>query len=786
MKKVLLIKIWLIIFVALLSFITSIPAISQVSQTFIRTSWSCGGGSFNSLVSFDTLIYASTPDNHYYLIDNNYNMTMDSLPDVGTYTPSIKKFYIGRDNALYALTDTVVMKLTSSGWLNTGFVTGTGIRDIAVDQNGVIWTITNLPLVPGTSELKRFDGLLTHTIPSFYYPYWVDHNFKADDSGAVWLGTHDGLLRYDTSSFTQFFPNQNAYEIHIDSIGNLFFLLDTILMKRDSNGFSTLHNLPVFPVWDMATTIYNGNYYLFHKNWSTGGAALYEFTLAAINQVGLGGMTFCSDSTYSCLTFDHTAKFWIMGKNLTESGGNIYVQDTTLAASVSGKVFHDVNQNGIYDGGDLPMPGVEIFNQFTNLTVTSDINGDYTIPLPGVIGATWYSYQIPIYLPSPWSFTTPDYQTYSTLDGLNVTGIDHGLYAPATTNLRVYGFGALLPPGFDSYANFYVQNVSTTTLYNIDTWFVNSSVFDTCISQVPPTTVNQNIYYWLIDSLTPLGTKMFPLVLPMDSTTALGLPVNFAFYINHPLDLYSGDDSIIVQSVVSGSFDPNDKQVVPDRPEKTIAPEELLTYTIRFQNTGTAPATRVVLRDTLSQNLDLSTLKFIGSSHPYTYAFYPGNEMVITYENINLPDSGANFAESMGAITFTVQPLPGLPNGAQITNDAYIYFDFNQPIQTNQTLSIISIISVDQPKPESPYSKLHVWPNPARGSVTLTHSGLIADQQYRIEIYDPQGKLIASKYYSVSNKNIEIDISGLTNGIYVGVILIDGIPVAFRLVKSGY
>ena len=40
-----------------------------------------------------------------------------------------------------------------------------------------------------------------------------------------------------------------------------------------------------------------------------------------------------------------------------------------------------------------------------------------------------------------------------------------------------------------------------------------------------------------------------------------------------------------------------------------------LTYTIRFQNTGTAPAQDIYVLDTLDANLDWSTLKIKNMSH---------------------------------------------------------------------------------------------------------------------------------------------------------------------------
>ena len=50
--------------------------------------------------------------------------------------------------------------------------------------------------------------------------------------------------------------------------------------------------------------------------------------------------------------------------------------------------------------------------------------------------------------------------------------------------------------------------------------------------------------------------------------------------------------SLLLPQVVVCSFDPNDKYVTPEGvgPQGAVAPGIDLTYTIRFQNTGSAPA----------------------------------------------------------------------------------------------------------------------------------------------------------------------------------------------------
>ncbi len=54
---------------------------------------------------------------------------------------------------------------------------------------------------------------------------------------------------------------------------------------------------------------------------------------------------------------------------------------------------------------------------------------------------------------------------------------------------------------------------------------------------------------------------------------------------------------------VTCAYDPNDKQVFPIGYTEAhyIADDEQLEYLIRFQNTGNAPATDVLLRDTFDR-----------------------------------------------------------------------------------------------------------------------------------------------------------------------------------------
>ncbi|MBD0256158.1 MAG: DUF11 domain-containing protein [Cytophagales bacterium] len=144
---------------------------------------------------------------------------------------------------------------------------------------------------------------------------------------------------------------------------------------------------------------------------------------------------------------------------------------------------------------------------------------------------------------------------------------------------------------------------------------------------------------------------------------------------------------------VTDSFDPNDKLVLPAgiTSQHLTAFGQELKYTVRFQNTGNDYAYRVVVTDTLSEKLDVGTLRVAGASHPYNFTVSGKGRLVLswTFDNINLPDSTRDQAGSNGFVKFTVRPLDKLPAGTRIENFADIFFDYNPPVRTNTVFNTL-------------------------------------------------------------------------------------------------
>lgn len=160
-------------------------------------------------------------------------------------------------------------------------------------------------------------------------------------------------------------------------------------------------------------------------------------------------------------------------------------------------------------------------------------------------------------------------------------------------------------------------------------------------------------------------------------------------------------------SIVVGPYDPNDKAAVPTGygPEHYIWPNIDLDYKIRFQNVGTDTAFNVVIRDTLSEHLDVTSIQPGISSHPYQLDIVGANILKFSFNNIQLVDSTTNELGSHGFITYKISQKDSLPAGTMIYNSAAIYFDYEAPVITNQTWH-----EIDDNFNPSPYISLNVTP----------------------------------------------------------------------------
>lgn len=243
-----------------------------------------------------------------------------------------------------------------------------------------------------------------------------------------------------------------------------------------------------------------------------------------------------------------------------------------------------------------------------------------------------------------------------------------------------------------------------------------------------------------------------------------GTALSQGFALQYPAndaDLFTDIDC---QQII-GSYDPNDKSAQPEGfgPERLVAPNTSLTYRIRFQNTGTDTAFTVIIRDTLSPWLDPATVRPEAASHPFSWNFAENNTLKFVFENILLPDSFTNEPASNGYVLFRVSPRKDLPLGTVIHNRAAIYFDFNPPVLTNETMHTLGrdFILVETETPQNSDPNLQVYPNPFREATNFRFGREVAGI---LSLYNAGGQLLRRE--PVKGSAFRFQSQGLRPGVY--------------------
>lgn len=223
------------------------------------------------------------------------------------------------------------------------------------------------------------------------------------------------------------------------------------------------------------------------------------------------------------------------------------------------------------------------------------------------------------------------------------------------------------------------------------------------------------------------------------------------------------------QTVV-GPYDPNDKSAIPTGvgPNHIVEANTDLNYLIRFQNVGTDTAFNVVIRDTISQELNLSSIKQTGASHAYRLEIVGNNVLKFIFPDIELVDSTTNEPGSHGYVTFKISQEENLPIGTVINNSAAIYFDFEAPVITNQTWHEVGIVFIELPNSVEEPNDLQqftvkVIPNPVNIFADIVIDAPSVNTK-TISVCDAMGRNILSE--SFENNSYRIYKNQLPTGMY--------------------
>jgi uncharacterized repeat protein (TIGR01451 family) len=476
--------------------------------------------------------------------------------------------------------------------------------------------------------------------------------------------------------------------------------------------------------------------------------------------IGLNGNTniqyvCCDDFEISSVTSNvslYSPNFEINTYCTFVPGGTYY--------TIQGNNRFDVNNNGC-SISDPVYPNFKINFSLgsTTSTLIPNNTGNYSIPVgTGTFTLTPIGYN-PTYFnvsPTTASVTFPA-ATSPAIRNFCIT--PNGIHKDVEVIL--IPLNSAVPGNIGAYKIVYKNNGNAIVDGNIRFVYNTSGIVQNFISSTPTAiSVSTAEINWNYTNLQPFESREILFSMLLNSPTQIpAVNVDDQLNLNveiTPLidDEFTTDNYFFLKQIVRNSFDPNDKTCL----EGTTIPPSMVGkyvhYLIRFENTGTANAQNIVVKDIIDTNrFEINSLVPISGSHSFETRISNNNKVEFIFQNINLPFDDAN---NDGYVAFKIKTKSNLVVGNSFSNAVNIYFDYNFPIVTNNfTTTIQNPLGIEQNELPS----ITVYPNPVKDILHFNTPELIV----KITVYDVAGRKVSSNEV-IDNK---VDLSFLKKGHYI-------------------
>ncbi len=425
--------------------------------------------------------------------------------------------------------------------------------------------------------------------------------------------------------------------------------------------------------------------------------------------------------------------------------------------TVQGETRYDFNSDGCMPG-DLIVPHqkIKLTTGIFSVNFNSTIFGSYLFPVQAG------THIITPVLENP---------TYFTISPANITANFPTQTSPLTQNFCLTANGnhndletAIIPitaavPGFTSKYKIIYKNKGTAAQSGSLAFSYDDNLMNLVSSTVAPASQTTGSLNWNFTNLLPFETREVTVTFTLNTPIATppltgGQILNYTTQVTGATDETPTDNSFILNQTVVNSFDPNDKTCLQGTAIAQAQVGDYVHYLIRFENTGTANAQNVVVKDIIdTSKFNLSSLVAVGGSHSFVTRITGPNTVEFIFENIQLPFADAT---NDGYVVFKIKTLATLTVGNAFSNTANIYFDYNAPIVTNTyTTTVQSNLSTAETVTEN----FSIYPNPVKDVLHFKTKERIV----KAEVYDLSGRIVRSSGITQN----AIDLSELPKGNYL-------------------
>ncbi|BAP30333.1 leucine Rich Repeat family protein [Chryseobacterium sp. StRB126] len=316
-------------------------------------------------------------------------------------------------------------------------------------------------------------------------------------------------------------------------------------------------------------------------------------------------------------------------------------------------------------------------------------------------------------------------------------------------------------PGFESKYNIIYKNKGNTIQSGTLVFNYNENVIDYMSATLSPSSQSSGTLNWNFTNLLPFETREITVTLKLNTPTQTpavngGDILHYTAQINGATDETPIDNNFALNQTVVNSFDPNDKTCLEGTSIAKTQVGDYVHYLIRFENTGTANARNIVVKDEIdTSKFDISSLVSLDGSHSYVTRITNSNIVEFIFENIQLPFDDAH---NDGYVAFKIKTKSTLNTGDTFSNTAKIYFDYNFPIVTNTyTTSIASTLATSEIKNDK--NAMSIYPNPVKDILYINST----TEVNKVVIYDAAGRVITS----MATKGNSVNVSDLPRGNYL-------------------
>ncbi len=195
--------------------------------------------------------------------------------------------------------------------------------------------------------------------------------------------------------------------------------------------------------------------------------------------------------------------------------------------------------------------------------------------------------------------------------------------------------------------------------------------------------------------------------------------------------------------------------------DSIIIPKTDIEYTVFFELPNNDSFERVVIRDTLPEQLDFNSLEMGAASHPYDFVLYQGGILKITFDSIRIFSGGgtgeADAVTRQGYVSYRLSQKPNTTTGTVIRNRAAVYFDYESPVLSQEVRHVVGcedlfesdcLISSQRNLPTANGVIITVNPNPMGELTTVSIKGWDKLQtELRFHLFDAAGRKVFQKQF---------------------------------------